>query len=291
MEILVSILLVAISAFLLAFSAFGRLKVASGIFAMRGPRRHGSLLLTLLMPACSHIGIYIDALPLEKFRRRIAVKLVYAGLCDAMEPSEFIALGVALAAILAAMGGLSSATYAVLGAICGAVYPMIWLCGLIRKRRREVERDLPNALDMITLSVEAGLDFAQAMMRIEPRLAAGVLKDFIARFNVDLKNGMTRKVALAELRKRSGAPSLRLVAALLIQADRFGTPIGAVLRATAASLRAERFSRAERAGIMAQQMILLPLVFFIMPTTFIVIFGPLFVRFVTGGFDGIFGYR
>lgn len=293
MEILVSTLLLAISAFLLTFSALGRLKIASGIFAMSGPKRHRSPLLRLLMPVCSYVGMHVDALPLEKFKRRIAVELICAGLDDELLPSECIALGIALAVILASLGGLSSSNHpaacAVLGALCGAIYPRFWLAGLIRKRRREVECDLPNALDMITLSVEAGLDFAQAMAKIEARMKGGALRGLIARFNDDLRGGMTRRGALSELRSRSPAPSLRSISTLLIQADRFGTPIGQVLRAMSAELRSERFSRAERAGVLAQQMLLVPLVLFIMPTTFIVIFGPLVARFITGGFDGIFG--
>jgi len=103
-----------------------------------------------------------------------------------------------------------------------------------------------------------------------------------------LKLGSSRAEALRRMGARVGVPFLRSLAATLVQADRLGASIGPVLRAHAERARDERLARAERAGMYAAQKALVPLVFCIMPVTFIVIFGPLVARFLTGGLNALF---
>lgn len=152
-----------------------------------------------------------------------------------------------------------------------------------RRRRAAIERDLPGMLDWLALSVEAGEGFAQALDRIAARLAPGPLREELGRLGADIQTGMPRRAALKLLSRRADVPALSSLCALLIQADVLGTGIGAVLRSVSGRLRTERFARAERRGVIAAQKALLPLILCIMPTTFIVVFGPLIVRLVTEG--------
>ena len=155
-------------------------------------------------------------------------------------------------------------------------------------RSGAIERALPGVLDWLALSVEAGEGFAQALARIAAQLAPGPLCDELACLDAGIRMGATRRDALAAMARRAQVPAISSLAALLIQADLLGTGIGPVLRVSAERLRLERFARAERAGVVAAQKALVPLVFCIMPATFVVVFGPLVVRVATGGIAALF---
>jgi len=158
----------------------------------------------------------------------------------------------------------------------------------VRSRKAEIERALPTTMDMLTLSVEAGLDFGQAISRIASSTKANALTRELERLIAELKLGVSRADALSRLARRIRVPALKALASTLIQADRFGAPIGPTLRAHAERVRGERMMRAEKAGAMAAQKALIPLIVCIMPVTFIVIFGPLVAQYLTGGFDHLF---
>lgn len=100
----------------------------------------------------------------------------------------------------------------------------------------------------------------------------------------EIKVGASRAEGLRHLAARCNVSAVTSFTALLIQADKLGASIGPVLRAQSDKLRTDRFQRAERAGAAAAQKILFPLVFFIIPAVFIVIFGPIVVQFITKGF-------
>lgn len=213
-----------------------------------------------------------------------------AGLGFSIDAGAFHAacgLGVACGAIIAlVLFGCSPESLAFGTAIAWVVMTG-WLRKRAARRRQAIELALPGALDWLTLSVEAGEGFLQALGRISAALPAGPLKDELCRFHADLRTGMSRRAALAALARRAGVPSLSSVVALLIQADALGTSIGPVLRVSSQRLRAERLARAERRGVAAAQKALVPLVLCIMPATFIVVFGPLVARLLTGGIEAL----
>ncbi|HPQ80238.1 MAG TPA: type II secretion system F family protein [bacterium] len=174
------------------------------------------------------------------------------------------------------------------GAVLGRFAPGLWLRLRRRRRIEEFERALPNFLDWLALSVEAGEGFAQALSRVAAYLPAGPLREELARLNADIRMGVTRKEALSSMAGRSGSRELGAVVALLAQADVLGVGVGPILRASSVRLRAGRLARAERRGVAAAQKCLLPLVFCIMPVTFVVIFGPLIARMATWGVSSLF---
>lgn len=223
---------------------------------------------------------------------RIDSRLTSAGVGDVIDAPTFVGARLAAALFFCFAFILSMPSRPVASAAAGFAfgwcYIVVWLRTRVRSRRDAIEIALPGAIDWLSLSVEAGLDFAQALGRVSLRLRKGPLKEELTRLDSAMRMGTPRATAFAAMAERACVPAISSLSALLIQADRLGTSIGPVLRTVADRLRAERFARAERHGIAAAQKALLPLALCIMPATFVVVFGPLFVRLVTGGFDALF---
>lgn len=221
------------------------------------------------------------------WRWRVEKRVVQAGKEGSVSAEEFCALqfAAALVGAFAAILLLGGAIpfRALLGAGLGWWLPAAWLVRRAVRRRQAVERELPGAFDWLTLSVEAGEGFAQALGRIATKLKEGPLREELMRLDADLRVGVRRKDALLGLARRVDLPALSSAVALLVQAEGVGTSVGPLLRSLSRRLREERLARAERRGVAAQQKALFPLVLCIMPATFVVIFGPLAVRLMLGG--------
>lgn len=250
-------------------------------------------ILSLASNAARHLPVCLGHLVSEKKRKKMEDLVTAAGL-EVEGDGRFIVLmqgggallGMAIAfAILPAPPVVAFGIGAVLGALA---WPM-QLKARVRRRRQAIERTLPNVLDWLALSVEAGEGFSQALDRIAGRFPAGPLRDELKRLLAEMRTGVPRRVALSSLARRAGVPSLSSLAALLIQADVLGTGIGPVLRSVSGRLRVARFARAERQGVVAAQTALFPLIFCIMPATFIVVFGPFFIRLLVWGPQALLG--
>lgn len=234
----------------------------------------------------------VERVPLGRAREYLAMRCMFAGWEDRLDPERVIARGIIASIIITIFyiwqGGAFSAASLCVGVMLG--YGLVVGQLLLRARARcaEIERALPTTMDMLTLSVEAGLDFGQAISRIASASKANALTRELERLIAELKLGVARSDALARMARRIRVPSFKALVSTLIQADRFGAPIGPTLRAHAERVRGERMMRAEKAGAMAAQKALIPLIVCIMPVTFIVIFGPLVAQYLTGGFDQLF---
>lgn len=234
----------------------------------------------------------IGKLPLQRVRQYLAARCVLAGYEDDLDPERVIARAVIMSILFVVFyiwwsDSFNYASFIIAISLgCGFVGGRLLLRA--RARKAEIERALPTTMDMLTLSVEAGLDFGQAISRITTASKANALTRELERLIAELKLGVARADALARMAKRIRVPSLDALASTLIQADRFGASIGPTLRAHAQRVRDERMMRAEKAGTMAAQKALIPLIVCIMPVTFIVVFGPLVARYLTGGFDHLF---
>jgi len=168
-------------------------------------------------------------------------------------------------------------------ALAGALFPAIWLRDCVRLRHRAISRTLPYALDLLTLSVEAGLDFAAALSKVVERGRSGPLDYELAVVLKELRLGKTREEALRNLARRVELPALTSFVQALVHADRMGTPLGKVLRILSTQLRIERTQRAEKLANEAPVKLLLPLVLCIFPTLFLMLFGPLAHQFFLEG--------
>lgn len=152
----------------------------------------------------------------------------------------------------------------------------------IKKARwQQILRTLPGAVDVLSLSVEAGLDFQVAMQRFVERGTPGALRDEFSTILNDMRLGKTRAEAIRDFGRRVELPEVGSFVSVLVQADQLGVPIGEVLRSQAAVMRVQRFQRAEQEGARASQKLLVPLVFFIFPAVLIVILGPVVLHFIS----------
>ena len=172
---------------------------------------------------------------------------------------------------------LNSALLWILGAfVVGFMLPRYFLRKLIRSRQLRIRWGLADALDLMVVSVEAGLGLNAAMMKVSSELK-DVHPDVSDEFeiaNLEIRVGRERDEALRNLAERTGVDDLKSLVAMLIQTDRFGTSIAKALRVFSDSLRTKRRQRAEQAAQKAAVKLLLPLACFLFPTLFIAILGP-----------------
>lgn len=245
------------------------------------------------------ISHYLEPFLSAKRREASAVKLRKAGLDYALRPAQFAAArvlgGLLFAALFvwlldsfAANGEreFSESLYwqaGLFGGLFGFVYPGIWLRDTIQNRRRELLRALPFFLDVVTLCVEAGLNFQGALHQAVLKGPKGVMREEFQRVLRDVRAGKPRAEALRALALRLNEPPVTNFVASVIQAERLGMNLGPVLRAQADQQRVDRFLRAEKLAMEAPVKMLFPLIAFIFPCTFIVLFFPIVVKFMEAG--------
>jgi tight adherence protein C len=172
---------------------------------------------------------------------------------------------------------LSSALFWILiGFVVGFFAPRYLLGRLIRSRQLRVRWGLADALDLMVISIEAGLGLNAAMLKVSSELkkAHPDISEEFELANLEIRVGRERDEALRNLAERTGVDDLRSLVAMLIQTDRFGTSIAKAIRVFSDSLRTKRRQRAEQAAQKAAVKLLFPLACFLFPTLFIAILGP-----------------
>lgn len=164
-------------------------------------------------------------------------------------------------------------------------YPDSWLKFAVKVRHKSMERALPFVLDLLTLSVESGLDFMSGINRIITHREIDPLAEELIRVFREIQVGRSRKEALRNMSTRVDHVDIRALVNALLQADELGTGIGHALRIQAEQVRSKRFQRAEKLGNEAPVKLLFPLVAFIFPSVFLVLLGPLILQmWIRGGF-------
>lgn len=170
----------------------------------------------------------------------------------------------------------SALIYIILAFIVGFILPRYFLGRVTKNRQRDLRWGLADALDLMVVSVEAGLGLNAAMMKVSTELrdvhAAIAIEFELA--NLEIRVGRDRDEALRNLAERTGVDDLRSLVAMLIQTDKFGTSIAKGLRIFSDSLRTKRRQRAEQEAQKAAVKLLMPLALFLFPTLFIAILGP-----------------
>jgi len=202
---------------------------------------------------------------------------------EGVTADEFIGLMLLGGVVGGGMGVLANlklqANPIILGFIAAGIYwPTFWLRNRIHRRQTEIRHDLPYALDLLTISVEAGLDFTEALARIVEKLGHSALAVELGQTLRDIRLGRTRAEALRDLGIRVDVPELNSLVSALVQADQLGSSLGLILRVQAGQLRTRRSQHAEKLAMEAPVKILLPLILFIFPTIFIMIFGPIVLK-------------
>jgi tight adherence protein C len=169
------------------------------------------------------------------------------------------------------------------GAFVGWIYPTIWLSDQLNARKKELLRSLPFFLDIITLCVEAGLNMQGAMNQAVLKGPKGAMRDEFQRVMRDIRAGKGRAASMREMAERLDESAVSNFVTAVIQAEVMGMNLGPVLRAQADQRRSERFLRAEKLAMEAPVKMLLPLIGFIFPCTFIVLFFPIAMKFMNSG--------
>ena len=170
---------------------------------------------------------------------------------------------------------------ALLGAAIGFIGPEFWLGSKIRKRSMDMILQLPDALDLLTISVEAGLGFDAALAKVVEKMEGPLVNEFRQAL-AEIRMGRTRREALRDIVGRADAQPVANFIGAIVQAEQLGVPIAKVLQIQSQQLRIERRQRAEEAAAKAPVKMLFPMVGCIFPTIFIVILGPAIVT-VMGG--------
>jgi len=241
----------------------------------------GSLGERVFAPMAVSMGSTLQRLLPVNWVKGIERKLVQAG-----EPvtlggflvGAFLAEGMVVLFImtLAATGSLTgSFAPLVVGGLLliGAVGPKVWLDNRVRHRQKEIIKSLPDAFDLITTCVEAGLGLEAALARVAEKVE-GPFGEELALSLREVALGKLRRDALRELSLRVGVPDLTTFINAVIQAESMGTSIANVLRVQAEQMRMKRRQRAEQQAHAAPIKMMFPLVLCIFPTLFIVILGP-----------------
>ena len=235
----------------------------------------------VLLPAATRLA----AIPLKLNPRTsvetIGSRLAAAGLSQRLSPASFLAIkgagligGAFLATLVGAFASLTVALIAVpILAAAGFRIPDYVLSARIRGRREAVRADLPDALDLLAVSVEAGLGFDGAVTKLTEHMS-GPLVDEFARLLSEVRIGEQRQTALKNMAARVDAPELSSFVRAVVQADQLGISLGRILRVQAADSRVRRQTAAEEQAMKAPIKMMFPTVLFIFPAMFIVLLGP-----------------
>ncbi|HEU0303338.1 MAG TPA: type II secretion system F family protein [Gaiellaceae bacterium] len=246
----------------------------------------GSLRSRAVVPAMEHAARAVLRLNPKMTVEAVQLRLLSAGVGRRVSPMAFLAtkgfaavggLLFGLVLIGASRGpAMGIAMGAAFGAL-GFIAPDFVLSKKIRNRQERISTDLPDALDLLAVSVEAGLGFDAAVAKITEQVEGPLGEEFALTLN-EMRIGESRQDALKKLAERTSIPEIGAFSRAIIQADQFGISLGRILRVQAVDTRHRRQIAAEEKAMKAPVKMLFPTVIFIFPSMFIVILGPAFLN-------------
>lgn len=169
----------------------------------------------------------------------------------------------------------------------GFFAPNMWLNLKIKKRKAQITRALPDVVDLLSLCVDAGLDFMAASRWIVEKSIPDAFTEEMGLVLHEIKVGKSRRDALKDMSKRLNLPDVTAFCRTLIQADRMGIPIAEALSILSEDVRERFFRRTERQALQAPMKMLIPLIFFILPVVGVIVGGPVLLQFMQGGLGGL----
>ncbi len=239
----------------------------------------------LLVPASARLAGLILRLNRHESLEQVQQRLLAAGM-GTVSPSGFLAAKGVLAGVGAVFGafvwfgtggGMMGFVLTIALAVGGYVIPGYVVGGRARRRRDQVQAELPDALDLLAVSVEAGLGFDAAIQKLTEHMH-GALIDELALALGEMRVGESRQDALKKLSARVDSPELSAFVRAIIQADQLGISLGKILRVQAVDTRLKRQAAAEEKAMKAPIKMLFPTVLFIFPAMFIVVLGPALIN-------------
>jgi len=242
-----------------------------------------------LRPLATRLSSAVARVTSSSFSERTEKRLALAGYPGNLRVGDWLgikAIGALIGAgifflLVGVLGGNVPAGIGlgVVGFMIGYIGPEFWLGGRVRKRQKLILLQIPDALDLLTISVRAGLGFDGALGKVVEKLK-GPLTDEFRRALAEIRVGKSRREALRDIVPRTEVPALTNFIGAIIQAEQLGVSISKVLQVQSEQLRIERRQRAEEMAAKAPIKMLFPLVGCIFPSLFIVILGPALILIV-----------
>src|SRR5487761_343665 len=233
-----------------------------------------------LRPFFERIGRRVTSMQPRDRAQKLQALIDLAGRPLGMNAGSFVALQLVLAVVVAVLGvgltvllGLPWVLGLIFGAVLGYIAPQYQLKRIVSARQKEISLALPNALDLLCISVEAGLGFDAALARVIEKFDNALSREFAFVLN-EIRLGRPRHEALEDLGKRAGVPELATFIQALVQSDQLGVGIARVLRIQSDEMRRRRRRRAEAKAQQASLKMLFPMVGCIFPVLFVILLGP-----------------
>lgn len=263
--------------------------------ARRPRRQQGTFFLRVILPLLEKIAAPGSFVVRNANFDDVRMRLMRAGFPSGMTATSFVALKnvvlpvclaivfLALIPVLESIFGsmlpfvITGPIAMAFGALYGYKFPDIWLNMATRRRQNEIQMVLPDMIDLITVSVEAGLSLYGAIQRISTRFDNPLSEEF-QRAMQEVRLGRSNIESMRDLARRVDVPDLSSLISAIVQADMLGLAIANVLRVQSERLREKRSQRAREAAQKAPIKMVLPLVFFIFPALFVVILGPAMIK-------------
>lgn len=233
----------------------------------------------VLRPGLVRFGQVLSRLSPQDYRDRVRQRLLVAGSPWNLQASEFLAIKGAVTIGLALVGFFIARPIlgVLIGALSGWLLPDCWLKTKSDRRQVQIQKSLPDTLDLLCVSVEAGLGFDAAVAKVVEK-STGPLAEEFGRLLQEIRMGKPRRAALKDMAHRSQVEDLGTFITAIIQADQLGVSIGNVLNIQSQEMRRKRRQRAEEAAMKAPIKMLFPLIFFIFPALFVVLLGPALIQ-------------
>lgn len=228
-----------------------------------------------LLQAGFPLGLRVQDFVLLKFLMTIGIALIFAVI---LVPAMCVVFEVPIFPQVVLLGGAFGAFY-------GFKFPDIWLSMTIKRRKKEIQLAMPDMIDLITISVEAGLGLDAAIQRVSGRFPNALSEEF-QRSMQEVRLGRTRIEALRDMGRRVDVHDLTSFITSLVQAEQLGIAIANVLRVQSERLREKRSQRAREQAQKAPIKMVFPLVLFIFPALFVIILGPVALQMMTTSFGG-----
>lgn len=256
---------------------------------LRQEELSGSAVDRIFVPLGSWVGTHLRRLTPFDSTKRLEQLLLYAGSPPGWDAERIAALKivggigglvVALAlGLVLPIGGVWRIVFIAIFTFVGYLIPGAYVGNMAKSRQKAIQRQLPDVIDLLTISVEAGLGFDAALSQVVKNVP-GPLAEEIARQLQEMQIGVSRSDAFRHLGDRTDVPELNAFVLSMIQADLFGVSISNVLRAQSKELRVKRRQRAEEIAQKIPVKIIFPVIFCILPSLFVVVMGPGIIRFL-----------
>jgi tight adherence protein C len=236
----------------------------------------------VIRPMLISLSRGVSKLSPSKSREAAELQLELAGRPYNWGATEFLGMRTLVALVLGVLlflvaavsqGFLMALLIGLVAGLLGFFLPLLWLRSKIRNRQSEIVKSLPDALDLLTITVEAGMGFDGAIQKVAEKWANELSKGF-NKVTQEMRLGISRREALKNMDRTMGVPDVTTFVAAIIQAEQLGVSIAKILRVQSEQMRIRRRQRAEEMANKAPIKMLFPMVFLIFPALFIILLGP-----------------